>query len=178
MMYLNSEGYGYAKAGRYKHQSAFPAYGRGEKGGFFVFVTDDKTAKRSRRRCCTIRLRRRAAPWRFITIKHCLRAVTTGWIRRHRLLSAPTRMHSYTKLLSQITSSRNGMLTLTFYTDVILTKKQDDEAHRRFPACSSVHSMRKTPIFCLPRGANVRRTAGNMGLPRCDGRWYSRRYQL
>ena len=44
MMYLNSEGYGYAKLGDININRFF-AYGRGEKGGFFVFVTDDKTGE-------------------------------------------------------------------------------------------------------------------------------------
>lgn len=131
MMYLNSEGYGYAKLGDI-NINRFSAYGRGEKGGFFVFVTDDKTGE--------------TFP---ATLLHNSPAPKSGSVAFYNDKALFTRCDDRLDTKTQITvcpdenaqlhevtitnhEQQERMLTLTFYTDVILTKKQDDEAHRAF----------------------------------------------
>ena len=131
MMYLDREGYGYAKLGEL-YINRFSGYEDGNRGGFFVFVTDDDTGMTVPATFLRGMAEPQSGSVTFFGDKAVYNRCDDGLDTKTQIAVCPdcnAQIHDITLTNHE---ARERRLTLTFYTEAIITKKQDDEAHRAF----------------------------------------------
>lgn len=131
MLYLNSEGDGFAKFDDLC-VNRFTSYENGGHGGFYLFITEESTGQTYP----ATFLRGMPAPESgtvtFLNDKAVFFRRDNGLDTRTQITVCPDENAQIYQIEITNHEEQDRTLTLTYYTEAILTRKQDDEAHRAF----------------------------------------------
>ena len=131
MMYLNSEGDGFARLGDLCI-NRFTSYDNGGHGGFYIFITEESTGK-----TYPATFLRGAPPPEsgsvaFLNDKAVFSRRDSGLDTKTQITVCPDENAQIHQIEITNHDEQERTLALTYFTEAILTRKQDDEAHRAF----------------------------------------------
>lgn len=131
MMYINKEGYGYSRLGGI-NINRFTSMPKDNKGGFFVFVSDSKTNRVFPSAFLSGAQKPQSGHVTFSHDKALFSRRDNGLDTETCITVCPDVNAQIHKVTVTNHEEHERVVTLTFYTEAVLTRKQDDEAHRAF----------------------------------------------